>query len=115
MTVVAIIVAVVVIVFCTRLGSVPVAGDFPAGGLGFAAHIGQSPAYDLDPDAIGLGALGKREGYVTRQLNTWYRSWTASASVFRVAVAGPIGYWASGGSGITWTPFSRWRRRTGSS
>jgi aminoglycoside phosphotransferase (APT) family kinase protein len=32
----------------------------------------------LDPDAIGLGELGKKENYVGRQLNTWYRSWTAS-------------------------------------
>jgi aminoglycoside phosphotransferase (APT) family kinase protein len=33
----------------------------------------------LDPDAIGLGDLGKKENYVGRQLSTWYRSWTASA------------------------------------
>ncbi|MGI9326105.1 MAG: phosphotransferase family protein [Pseudomonadales bacterium] len=33
----------------------------------------------LDPDEIGLGDLGKKEGYVARQLKTWYRSWTASA------------------------------------
>ncbi|MFI4936245.1 MAG: phosphotransferase family protein [Caulobacterales bacterium] len=33
----------------------------------------------LDPDAVGLGDLGKRDSYVGRQLNTWYRSWTASA------------------------------------
>lgn len=32
----------------------------------------------LDPDTIGLGALSKRDSYVTRQLNTWYRSWNAS-------------------------------------
>jgi len=32
----------------------------------------------LDPDAIGLGDLGKKENYVGRQLKTWYRSWTAS-------------------------------------
>ena len=32
----------------------------------------------LDPDIIGLGELGKKENYVGRQLNTWYRSWTAS-------------------------------------
>lgn len=34
--------------------------------------------HSLDPDAIGLGDLGKKEGYVARQLKTWYRSWTAS-------------------------------------
>jgi aminoglycoside phosphotransferase (APT) family kinase protein len=32
----------------------------------------------LDPDEIGLGDLGKKENYVGRQLNTWYRSWTSS-------------------------------------
>lgn len=31
-----------------------------------------------DPDAIGLGDLGKKDSYVGRQLKTWYRSWTAS-------------------------------------
>lgn len=34
--------------------------------------------HDVDPDAVGLGTLGKKEGYVARQLKTWYRSWTAS-------------------------------------
>jgi aminoglycoside phosphotransferase (APT) family kinase protein len=33
----------------------------------------------LDPDTIGLGELGKKQNYVGRQLNTWYRSWTSSA------------------------------------
>jgi len=33
----------------------------------------------LDPDAIGLGDLGKKENYVGRQLKTWYRSWTSSS------------------------------------
>tara|TARA_R110002096_G_scaffold9386_9_gene37195 strand:+ start:4258 stop:5307 length:1050 start_codon:yes stop_codon:yes gene_type:complete len=32
----------------------------------------------LDPDAIGLGDLGKKENYIGRQLKTWYRSWTSS-------------------------------------
>ena len=34
--------------------------------------------HDVDPDAVGLGALGKKENYVGRQLKTWYRSWTSS-------------------------------------
>ena len=34
--------------------------------------------HSLDPDAIGLGELGKKDSYVGRQLRTWYRSWTAS-------------------------------------
>jgi aminoglycoside phosphotransferase (APT) family kinase protein len=32
----------------------------------------------VDPDAVGLGSLGKREGYVARQIKTWYRSWNES-------------------------------------
>ena len=32
----------------------------------------------VDPDAVGLGQLGKKENYVGRQLKTWYRSWTSS-------------------------------------
>ena len=32
----------------------------------------------VDPDAVGLGELGKKEDYVARQLKTWYRSWMAS-------------------------------------
>jgi aminoglycoside phosphotransferase (APT) family kinase protein len=35
--------------------------------------------HDVDPDAVGLGDLGKRDNYVGRQLSTWYKSWTASA------------------------------------
>ena len=32
----------------------------------------------IDPDAVGLGDLGKKEDYIGRQLKTWYRSWHAS-------------------------------------
>ncbi len=32
----------------------------------------------LDPDAIGLGNLGKPSNYVGRQLHRWYESWKAS-------------------------------------
>ncbi len=32
----------------------------------------------IDPDDVGLGTLGKKDGYVARQLKTWYRSWQAS-------------------------------------
>ncbi len=35
--------------------------------------------HSLDPDAIGLGELGKRDSYVGRQLKAWSRSWAASA------------------------------------
>ena len=34
--------------------------------------------HSLDPDEIGLGALGKRTSYVGRQLHRWYDSWNAS-------------------------------------
>lgn len=34
--------------------------------------------HSVDPDAVGLGGLGKKEGYVARQLSTWYKSWNAS-------------------------------------
>ena len=33
----------------------------------------------LNPDEIGLGSLGKKDGYIARQVKTWYRSWVASA------------------------------------
>ena len=32
----------------------------------------------IDPQDIGLGGLGKSEGYIARQLKTWGRSWRAS-------------------------------------
>ena len=32
----------------------------------------------VDPDAVGLGGLGKRDSYVGRQLHRWYSSWNAS-------------------------------------
>ncbi len=34
--------------------------------------------HSIDPDAVGLGDLGRKDGYIARQLKTWYRSWTAS-------------------------------------
>lgn len=34
----------------------------------------------VDPDAVGLSDLGKKEDYVGRQVKTWYRSWTASVA-----------------------------------
>jgi aminoglycoside phosphotransferase (APT) family kinase protein len=32
----------------------------------------------VDPDAVGLGDLGRRDGYVTRQLRRWMAQWEAS-------------------------------------
>ncbi|MFK8024105.1 MAG: phosphotransferase family protein [Ilumatobacter sp.] len=35
--------------------------------------------HSVDPVDVGLGELGRHEGYVARQLKTWYGSWTMSA------------------------------------
>jgi aminoglycoside phosphotransferase (APT) family kinase protein len=32
----------------------------------------------VDPDAVGLGDLGRKEGYIERQLRRWYRQWESS-------------------------------------
>ncbi|CAN5786156.1 phosphotransferase family protein [soil metagenome] len=32
----------------------------------------------VDPDAVGLGALGRKEGYIARQLKRWYGQWQQS-------------------------------------
>ena len=34
--------------------------------------------HSVDPDAVGLGDLGKKDDYIGRQLKTWYKSWNAS-------------------------------------
>jgi aminoglycoside phosphotransferase (APT) family kinase protein len=34
--------------------------------------------HSFDPGAVGLSGLGRPDGYVARQLTTWYGSWTAS-------------------------------------
>ena len=34
--------------------------------------------HGVDPDAVGLGSLGKRDGYVARQLARWYALWEAT-------------------------------------
>jgi aminoglycoside phosphotransferase (APT) family kinase protein len=34
--------------------------------------------HSTDPDAVGLGDLGKREGYIPRQLKRWYGQWEKS-------------------------------------
>jgi aminoglycoside phosphotransferase (APT) family kinase protein len=34
--------------------------------------------HSLDPDAVGLGDLGRRDGYVQRQLRRWWRQWQDS-------------------------------------
>jgi aminoglycoside phosphotransferase (APT) family kinase protein len=32
----------------------------------------------VDPDAVGLGDLGRKEGYIARQLKRWYGQWEKS-------------------------------------
>jgi aminoglycoside phosphotransferase (APT) family kinase protein len=32
----------------------------------------------VDPDAVGLGELGRKEGYIARQLRRWYGQWEQS-------------------------------------
>jgi aminoglycoside phosphotransferase (APT) family kinase protein len=34
--------------------------------------------HDVDPDAVGLGELGKKEDYVARQLHRWHGQWEKS-------------------------------------
>jgi aminoglycoside phosphotransferase (APT) family kinase protein len=34
--------------------------------------------HDVDPDAVGLGDLGKKEDYVARQLHRWHGQWEKS-------------------------------------
>ncbi|MEA2208644.1 MAG: hypothetical protein QOF54_1121 [Solirubrobacteraceae bacterium] len=34
----------------------------------------------VDPDAVGLGELSRRDGYIERQLRRWQRQWQASRS-----------------------------------
>jgi aminoglycoside phosphotransferase (APT) family kinase protein len=34
--------------------------------------------HGVDPDAVGLGDLGRKEGYIERQLRRWYRQWASS-------------------------------------
>ncbi|MEP6658825.1 MAG: phosphotransferase family protein [Acidimicrobiales bacterium] len=47
-------------------------------------HAGESLAdtlaaiHAVDPDAVGLGDLGRKEGYIERQLKRWYSQWTQS-------------------------------------
>ena len=36
--------------------------------------------HSLNPDIVGLGDLGPADGYIARQLRTWYGSWTASVA-----------------------------------
>ena len=48
--------------------------------LAFSFFDALADLHQVDPDAVGLGELGKRDSYVGRQVKTWYRSWTSSVS-----------------------------------
>lgn len=45
-------------------------------GISFMETLAQ--LHSIDPSEVGLGALGRPDGYVARQLRTWYGSWEAS-------------------------------------
>ncbi len=47
--------------------------------VGFSFIETLAALHSIEPDDVGLGELGRREGYVHRQIKTWYGSWTASA------------------------------------
>ena len=36
--------------------------------------------HDVDPSAVGLADLSRPDGYLCRQLHTWYSSWKAQAA-----------------------------------
>lgn len=37
--------------------------------------------HQLDPDEVGLGTIGRKDGYISRQIRAWYGSWTGSAEI----------------------------------
>jgi aminoglycoside phosphotransferase (APT) family kinase protein len=58
-----------------------VAGKVPAevrraAGMSLAATLAKIHA--VDPDAVGLGELGRKEGYIDRQLRRWYKQFLDS-------------------------------------
>ncbi|MEL7157174.1 MAG: phosphotransferase family protein [Actinomycetota bacterium] len=46
--------------------------------VGFSFMETLAALHAIDPEEVGLGELGRRDGYVSRQLRTWYGSWEAS-------------------------------------
>lgn len=40
--------------------------------------------HDVDVDAVGLGGLGRRDGYVARQMKRWYGQYQASGGTVRL-------------------------------
>lgn len=52
----------------------------PEARLGAAGSLVDTMAalHDVDVDAVGLGDIGRREGYIERQLRRWHRQWEQS-------------------------------------
>jgi aminoglycoside phosphotransferase (APT) family kinase protein len=46
--------------------------------LGFHVIDVLATLHSFDPDAVGLGDLGRKEAYLARQLNRWTKQWEAS-------------------------------------
>jgi len=53
-------------------------GEGDRRGLGEALVDTLADLHAVDPDAAGLGELGRRDGYAERQLKRWKRQWEAS-------------------------------------
>jgi len=47
-------------------------------GLGLHVIDVLATLHGLDPDSVGLGDLGRKEAYLSRQLNRWTKQWEAS-------------------------------------
>lgn len=56
-------------------------GDRPDAGraVGFAVAEALADLHDVDADAVGLGGLGRPEGYLERQVGGWLKRWSAVA------------------------------------
>ncbi|RZL23111.1 MAG: phosphotransferase family protein [Rhodococcus sp. (in: high G+C Gram-positive bacteria)] len=47
--------------------------------IGFAVAEALADLHDVDPEAVGLGDLGRPEGYLERQVSGWMKRWSAVA------------------------------------
>ena len=46
--------------------------------VGYSLIEALAKLHSHDPDDIGLGELGRKDGYIARQIRAWYGSWTSS-------------------------------------
>jgi aminoglycoside phosphotransferase (APT) family kinase protein len=60
----------------------------PEGRLGAAESLVDTMVtlHEVDVDAVGLGDIARREGYVERQLRRWHRQWEQSSSTGVTAI-----------------------------